>query len=67
MTVEDIVREKLIALGADGLCDPDSECGCPVDDLLCCGSCGGQCVPARAMGDGMPDEIVFVPLDESEA
>jgi hypothetical protein len=64
LTVKDIVREKLIALGADGLCDPDSECGCPIDDICCCDSDCRGCVPARIVSDH--DEIRFVPLELAE-
>ena len=37
ITVETIVRDKLKELGADGLCLPDGECGCGLDDLAPCG------------------------------
>jgi hypothetical protein len=32
-----ILREMLKEIGADGLCNPIEECGCPIDDLAPCG------------------------------
>jgi hypothetical protein len=44
----DIIKAGLVALDLDGLCNPDQECGCGVDDLApgidclneaeCCGA-----------------------------
>ena len=65
MNVEDIVRERLEQLGADGLCGPYDECGCALDDLMCCGSCGGGCAPAKAK-ENEEGDTVYVPMtDES--
>lgn len=46
ITVESIVRKALVEMGADGLCHPDSECGCDVNDLAPCGDLGSECQPA---------------------
>jgi len=48
-TVKDILTRELKALGADGLCNKDGECGCGLDDL-CPGlmdCCLLDCVPAK--------------------
>lgn len=45
ITVETIVRDKLKELGADGLCHPDSDCGCGLGDLAPCGWMGDECQP----------------------
>jgi hypothetical protein len=38
MNIEKIIRQFLIDNGYDGLCNPDSECGCSIedDDLFGC-------------------------------
>jgi hypothetical protein len=36
MTVKELVVEALRKNGFDGLCNPDQECGCPLDDLMPC-------------------------------
>lgn len=36
ISVETMIRYHLEALGADGLCNPDEECGCGLDDLVPC-------------------------------
>lgn len=33
LTLKYIIKARLADLGADGLCNPDIECGCSVDDL----------------------------------
>ena len=45
MKALDIVREKLIEMGADGLCTDG--CGCGVDGLAPCCDYFGRCVPAK--------------------
>lgn len=44
-TVIQIVKEKLKAMGADGLVCPDEECGCKLDDLAPCGGDISECQP----------------------
>lgn len=46
MTVYDIVKQYLQDNGYDGLCNKDHECGCWIDDLLCCDEIGMNCEPA---------------------
>lgn len=41
-----IVEEYLRSRGYDGLCNPDTECGCGLDDFTPCGIEIGDCVPA---------------------
>jgi hypothetical protein len=43
--VADIVREYLVSIGADGLAG--DECGCGLDDLMCCDGYCGDCEPAK--------------------
>lgn len=46
-SVKEMVREFLDANGYDGLVNPDTECGCPKDDLFLCGEGqAGGCVCA---------------------
>ena len=52
MTVKDIVADYLKSHGFDGLCHPDTECGCGLDDLI--GPCEGaqpDCRPAHRIID----------------
>lgn len=44
MTVQDIIKEYLKAHGYDGLCLPEEECGCRIDDLM-----PGPCVLYRCI------------------
>ena len=43
--IENTIREKLIEIGAEGLCH--AECGCMLDCLMPCGEPGLYCVPAK--------------------
>jgi len=45
-TVREIVAEYLKKIGADGLCNPEKECGCGIDELFVCGEDPTSCVPA---------------------
>jgi len=44
MTLEDIVRDWLLDHGYDGLCYPEEECGCGINDLMPCGQPSLNCV-----------------------
>lgn len=44
--VIDIIKQHLIDSGFDGLCNPDIECGCDLDDFQPCGEDFSQCRPA---------------------
>jgi hypothetical protein len=47
-TVDDIIRTALVEIGADGLCNPDEECGCGIEDLAPCDCINlAVCVPAK--------------------
>ena len=73
MDVKEIIREKLIALGADGLAY-DGECGCPINDLMLCDDYSGDCVPAKLgpatkemieeYGDYVENEDFYYPLED---
>ncbi|AKS22821.1 MAG: hypothetical protein C75L2_00020094 [Leptospirillum sp. Group II 'C75'] len=52
MTVKDILADYLKFHGFDGLCHPNTECGCGLDDLI--GPCEGaqqDCQPAHRIFD----------------
>ena len=49
-----IVTDYLKTHGYDGVCHPESECGCFLDDLVPCGDNCMDCKPGyRAMIDGI--------------
>ena len=45
-TMSEVIIDHLTAIGAEGLCDPENQCGCDIKDLFCCGNCPDECVPA---------------------
>ena len=46
--LRELIHEKLLSIGAEGLCNPDLECGCSIDDLMPCGEPDLEnCVAAR--------------------
>ena len=47
--VRALIQAHLRQIGADGLCNPDDECGCGADDLCPCDRSPLDCVPARAV------------------
>lgn len=67
MNIHDIVKAKLLELGADGLID-EYECACGIEDLAPCGEFPTGCVPAKRERD--PDKIPsgyddwYVPLED---
>ena len=67
MTVKVIIGDYLKSHGFDGLCHPETECGCGLDDLI--GPCEGaqqDCRPAHKIQDPEGDPwytIAFVDLD----
>jgi len=43
-----VIVDYLKEIGADGLCNPDAECGCDIDNLAPCDCIDLQnCVPAK--------------------
>jgi len=60
MKVKDIIIEKLKELKADGLVNPEAECGCFIDDLCPCDSYCLDCEPGIKKQEG--DEIFLYPL-----
>lgn len=46
ITVEAIIKEWLSANGYAGLCNPDSDCGCSIEDFAPCCSSMQDCYPA---------------------
>lgn len=60
-TVDDIVLEGIDKYGADGLVNPDMECGCSKDDLAPCGYPEGGCYLARK--EKAPEDSDFYPGD----
>ena len=57
-TPRQFLQYALAKSGADGLCNPGGECGCPIRELAPLGDCLDldECLPAR-----------FVPPDDPEA
>jgi hypothetical protein len=50
MNAREMLQEALRLLGADGLCNPDAECGCDIDDLAPCEACNlTECRAAKKM------------------
>ena len=46
--VRSLLQIAIKAIGGDGLCNPDSECGCGTDDLAPCGCINlSECVAAK--------------------
>ena len=62
MNVKDIIIEWLKDHDFDGLCLPDEECGCCIDDLIPCVSYPYFCEPGKKrMKDDGDWEIVCEP------
>mgnify|MGYP006987954627 CR=1 FL=1 len=53
MTLEEIVRDWLSRHGYDGLCYPEEECGCGIDDLMPCSQPSLNCVAGYKEDDGL--------------
>ena len=47
MTVQEILAERLVAIGADGLCTHG--CGCSIDALCPCENSPMECKPAKSV------------------
>lgn len=44
----EVIKDYLKKIGADGLCNPDADCGCDINDLAPCECIDLQnCVPAK--------------------
>ena len=64
MTVKDIIADTLKSHGFDGLCHPDTDCGCGLDDLI--GPCEGaqyDCQPAYKIKDAQGDPWYTIAFD----
>ena len=63
MNAKEIIITKLKEMGCDGLCNPDQECGCGIDNLFPCDSCMAECGPAWRHeimdSDGGPWPVYF--------
>ena len=73
MNCHDIIKDYLQKNGHDGLCLPDFDCGCGLNDFAPCGDGPTpQCQPAKArpwrVSDGLdvgePGSIVYVTTEE---
>ena len=64
MTVGEIVKQWLEEHGCDGLCDPDAECGCGIEDLNPCGGLYDDCIPARRV-EGEVGRM-YVPIEDDQ-
>ena len=67
LTVKNILAEYLTSRGFDGLCHPETECGCGLEDLIGpCEGAQGDCQPAHRIQDPEGDPwytIAFFDLD----
>lgn len=62
-----MIRDLLLAQGADGLVNDAGECGCPIDDLMPCENsiAGlGECKPAYEKTCPSCGETIFVSCDQ---
>lgn len=62
-TAQDILTTWLREHGCDGVCNPDWECGCGLDDLIPCCDWFGECQPARKTTNDN-GETVYVLAEE---
>lgn len=65
-----MVKSQLEAMKADGLCAPDLECGCGLNDLAPCGELGQGCVAAvrRLVDCGEPTPYwLYCPMDAAQS
>lgn len=46
-SMEQVIKEYLEAVGADGLCNPVLQCGCHIAGFCWCESNPSNCVPAK--------------------
>jgi hypothetical protein len=54
MNAKSILVKGLRELGADGLCLPELDCGCGLDDLAPCETCDlRKCLAAKRHEDGL--------------
>jgi hypothetical protein len=63
--VQDMVKDQLVKIGAQGLVNADSECGCPVSDLSPAACMHPDCVAAMMapVPAGEDADIWFVPME----
>lgn len=50
MLVTEIIKNKLVELQADGLCNPDLNCYCSMEEICRCESWIGDCFVADEVG-----------------
>jgi hypothetical protein len=55
-TPREIIQSALLSMGADGLCNPGCDCGCPLAELAPVGDCLDldECMPARFVPPDAP-------------
>ena len=60
ITVKDVLLNILASMGADGLVNPELECGCSIFDFEPCGECNlSECLPARKKKDENGEEFFY--------
>lgn len=64
-TIEEMVHEYLIQHDYDGLCYPEDDCGCGLDDLFPCGYSSNKCRAAYACTSPCGRDTVYK-LQEEE-
>lgn len=65
-TVIQIISEHLQSIGADGLVQPDAECGCELDDLVPCCRDFASCAPGYK-GKSLDDDYDWTMYASKEA
>lgn len=63
-SAEFMIKANLIAIGADGLCNPDGECGCSLDDLAPCDCLNLKECKAARMTKSAPDSQESIDFGE---
>lgn len=60
MTLKEIVKQWLEENGYDGLCNPDDECGCVLEDFMSCGEPGEHCEAGHRLDGENEDGVGYL-------
>jgi len=61
MNAKDIIIDWLKEHDFDGLCLPQEECGCEIDDLFLCDGNPYECQPGKKRLNDDGDWVLYVP------
>ncbi len=56
-TIKKILETHLQQAGFDGLCHPETECGCGLGDFMPCDNPSSECAPAYLIQDPNGDDF----------